>query len=196
MKRILLILASCLCLNGCAWIALGIAASAVPHQEISFRVDGERFESSEDVSMILRIVEVSGEGFALSMGESNWATANTMEKAKIGLNSGFFDGSLKEDQKYYYNSDDKMDFYPFFSYTVNVPHESVSGASVSKSQTFWFNATEGWIEITKINKKKQIVDGRFEFTAVCDAPSDETTIKVTSGRFKDIPYLLVSDQAR
>ena len=194
MKRILLILASCLCLNGCAWIALGVVGSIVPKQEISFRVDGERFESSEDVSMILRIVEVSGEGFALSMGESNWATANTMEKAKIGLNSGFFDGSLKEDQKYYYNSDDKMDFYPFFSYTVNVPHESVSGANVYKTQTFWFNATEGWIEITKINKKKQIVDGRFEFTAVCDAPSDETTIKVTSGRFKDVPYLIVSDQ--
>lgn len=194
MKRILLILASCLCLNGCAWIALGVVGSTVPKQEISFRVDGERFESSEDVSMILRIVEVSGEGFALSMGESNWATANTMEKAKIGLNSGFFDGSLKEDQKYCYNADDKMDFYPFFSYTVNVPHESVSGANVYKTQTIWFNATEGWIEITKINKKKQIVDGRFEFTAVCDAPSDETTINITSGRFKDVPYLVVSDK--
>ena len=196
MKRILLILASCLCLNGCAWIALGIAASTVPQQEISFRVDGERFESSEDVSMILRIVEVSGEGFALSMGESNWATANTMEKAKIGLNSGFFDGSLKEDQKYYYNSDDKMDFYPFFSYTVNVPQESVSGTEISKLETLWFNATEGWIEITKINKKHQVADGRFEFTAVCDAPSDGTTINITSGRFKDVPYLVVSDQAR
>lgn len=194
MKRILLILASCLCLNGCAWIALGVAASAVPHQEISFRVDGERFESSEDVSMILRIVEVSGEGFALSMGESNWATDNTMKGAKIGLNSGFFDGSLKEDQKYYYNSDDKMDFYPFFSYTVNVPQESVSGTEISKLETLWFNATEGWIEITKINKKHQVADGRFEFTAVCDAPSDGTTIKVTSGRFKDVPYLVVSDQ--
>lgn len=196
MKKILLILASCLCLNGCAWIALGIAASAVPQQEISFRVDGERFESSEDVSMILRVMEVSGEGFALSMGESNWATANTMENARIGLNSGFFDGSLKEDQEYHYNTDDKMDFYPYFSYTINIPHESVSGSSVYKTQTFWFNATEGWIEITKINKKKQIVDGRFEFTAVCDAPSDETTIKVTSGRFKDVPYLVVSDQTR
>ena len=194
MKRILLILASCLCLNGCAWIALGVAASAVPHQEISFRVDGERFESSEDVSMILRIVEVSGEGFALSMGESNWATDNTMKGAKIGLNSGFFDGSLKEDQKYYYNSDDKMDFYPFFSYTVNVPQESVSGTEISKLETLWFNATEGWIEITKINKKHQVADGRCEFTAVCDAPSDGTTINITSGRFKDVPYLVVSDQ--
>lgn len=194
MKRILLILASCLCLNGCAWIALGVAASAVPHQEISFRVDGERYESSEDVSMILRIIEVSGKGFALSMGESNWATANTMEKAKIGLNSGFFDGSLKEDQKYHYSSDDNMDFYPYFSYTVSVPQESVSGTEISNLQTIWFNATEGWIEITEINKKQQVVNGRFEFTAVCDAPSDGTTINITSGRFKDVPYLVVSDQ--
>lgn len=193
MKRILLILTACLSLSGCSWIALGIAASTIPDQKLSFRLDGERFETTEEVTGTLRIMEINGEGFALSLGESAWATDNTMNGLKIGLNCGFFEGKLKEDQEYHYTSDDKMDFYPFFSYTEIVPEELASGTIINHQETVWFNAVEGWIEITRINKKKQIVDGRFEFTAVCDDPADGRTLKVTSGRFQDYPYMVVSD---
>ena len=44
-----------------------------------------------------------------------------------------------------------------------------------------------------MNKKKGIISGTFEFTAVCDDPSDGKVLEVTKGVFKDISYQIVED---
>jgi len=195
MKKILLLLSACLSLTGCGWIVLGVAVAGAPDPEFSFYAKGEKYESHNDTGTI-RVVEMDGEGFAFSYGEGpgGWDSENTLEGVEIGLNCGFFDGNMKKGIEYHYNSDDVMDFYPFFKYTYRDYIESTPDTDAFRVCTVWYNATEGWIKITKLNRKKGIVSGRFGFTAVIDDPSSDGTIEITQGVFKDIPYIKVSDE--
>lgn len=194
MKKILLLLSACFCLSGCGWMVLGAAAVAAPDPSFSFWAHGEYFKADESLPGTFRIMEVEGKGFAISYGGSNWETDNEIEEAKIGLNCGFFDGELEKGMEYCFNSDDRLDTYPYFSHIYREAVELNSGSEIYHTRTVWYNAVEGWFKITKINKKKGIISGRFEFTAVKDDPSSYHAIEVTNGVFRDIPYIVVSDK--
>ncbi len=195
MKKILFLLSTCFSLTGCGWIVLGLAVASAPDPEFSFYAKGEKYESDDEPGTI-RIVEMTDEGFALSYGEGlgGLESDNTLEGVEIGLNCGFFDGKLKKGMEYRYNSDDRMDFYPFFKHIYRDYIDSSPGSEAYRIHTIWYNATEGWIKITKLNKKKGIMSGRFEFTAVIDDPSSDNAIEITNGVFRDIPYIVVSDE--
>lgn len=193
MKKILLLLSACICLSGCGWLILGAAVATAPDPSFSFWASDEYFRGEPSSFGSLRIMEVEGKGFAMSYGCSDWNSDNETEGAKIGLNCGFFDGKLEKGVEYRFNSDDNLDTYPFFSHTYREAVDLDSGSEIYHIRTVWYNAVEGWFEITKINKKKGIVSGRFEFKAVKDDPSSDNAIEITNGVFRDIPYIVVSD---
>lgn len=80
------------------------------------------------------------------------------------------------------------DAYPHFKFTIKEKLDASPGTGIHRLNTMWYNASEGWFKITKINKKKGTISGRFEFTAVCDDPSNGDIIEITEGVFKDISY--------
>lgn len=87
-----------------------------------------------------------------------------------------------------------MDTYPYFKYTIREELESSDKYSTYRVKTMWYNATDGWFKITRMNKKKGIISGSFEFTAVCDDPSNgDVIIEITNGVFKDISYKIIED---
>ncbi len=194
MRKLFLLLASCLCLTGCSWILIGVAVASAPDPMVSFWAHKEYFKVNGEDSGTFRVMEVFGEGFAIAYSRSGWDTDNSLDGVEIGLNCGFFDGELKKGFEYNYNLDDGLDTYPIFKYTYREPVATSQGEDVYHVRTAWFNAVEGWFKITKMNKKKGIMSGRFEFKAVSDDPSSDEVIEVTNGVFRDIPYTLVSDK--
>ena len=165
---------------------------ATPDPELSFQANGEEFKATGSKTPTLSILNVGDKGFAIIFSGANWDTQNTFESAVISLNCGFFDGALEKGSEYVFNSED-MDVYPYLKYTVREELESTPGSSAYKLRTMWYNSTEGRIKITKINTKKGIIAGSFEFTAICDDPSNDDVIEITKGVFKDISYKIVED---
>lgn len=170
----------------------GVAELATPDPELSFLVNGEEFKVTGSKTNTLSILNVGDKGFAIIFRGANWDTKNTLESAVISLNCGFFDGALEKGCEYVFNSED-MDVYPYLKYTVSEELESTPGSSAYKLRTMWYNSTEGRIKITKINTKKGVIAGSFEFTAICDDPSNDDVIEITKGVFKDISYKIVED---
>ena len=192
MKRIILIIWAILCFTSCEKMIVAIADIATPDPELSFQANGEEFKATGSKTPTLSILNVGDKGFAIIFSGANWDTKNTLESAVISLNCGFFDGALEKGREYVFNSED-MDVYPYLKYTVREELESTPGSSAYKLRTMWYNSTEGRIKITKINTKKGIIAGSFEFTAICDDPSNDDVIEITKGVFKDISYKIVED---
>lgn len=192
MKRIILIIWVVLCFTGCEKMIYGVAELATPDPELSFLVNGEEFKVTGSKTNTLSILNIGDKGFAIIFSGANWDTKNTLESAVISLNCGFFDGALEKGREYVFNSED-MDVYPYLKYTVREELESTPGSSAYKLRTMWYNSTEGRIKITKINTKNGIIAGSFEFTAICDDPSNDDVIEITKGVFKDISYKIVED---
>lgn len=195
MKKIFIFMALCLFLSGCRKTALdlAVAVSRIDDPKISFVANGEEFSHKGDFATPFRIFKVEDLGFTISYQASSWDSANTLDDAVIGLNCGFISGNLKEDTKYYFSLEDELDTYPIFKYNKTLSETRPDGTVISSNQTFWFNAEQGSIEITKINQKKGELAGRFEFTAVSDDPNSKDTIEITDGVFKNIPYLVIED---
>ena len=192
MKRIILIIWAILCFTSCEKMIVAMVDIATPNPELSFQANGEEFKTTGSKTPTLSILNVGDKGFAIIFSGANWDTQNTFESAVISLNCGFFDGALEKGSEYVFNSED-MDVYPYLKYTVREELESTPGSSAYKLRTMWYNSTEGRIKITKINTKKGIIAGSFEFTAICDDPSNEDVIEITKGGFKDISYKIVED---
>ena len=195
MKKILMILSMCVCLSGCTPILLGLAlSSSVPR--MNFKVDGEIYRAEDRNVGTFRIFEVEGKGFAISYNSAIWDSENTLKGAQIGLYCGFFDGTLEKDVEYVFSSDDGLDTYPFFRYSKTELAESTAESSVSRSQSFWCSASNGWFKITKLNKKDGVISGSFAFDAVCDDPSLDEVVEITDGVFRNVPYVLVQDDGQ
>lgn len=193
MKRIILTILTVICLTGCEKMFLASIGLTSPDHELSFKADGELFRTTGVNTNTLRIYIIKDEGFAITFdGGSYWDTENTLESAVIHLDCGIFKGSLKKGNIYAYTAED-MDTYPYFKYTVSEKVESSYGGSTYKLNTMWYNASDGWIKISRMNKNKGLVSGSFEFTAVCDDPSNDDVIEITKGTFKDISYIVVED---
>ena len=194
MKRIILIITTIVCFTSCDQM-VHLAIEAVdPDPLLSFQANGEKFEVTGSNTRTLRIHEVDEDGFAIIFsGGSNWDTENTLNSAVISLNCGFFGGNLKKGNEYVFTSEE-LDTYPYFKYTINVQQESSSGSLYYEQKTMWYNCTEGRISITKMNKKRGRISGRFEFTAVCDDPSNGDVIEITDGVFKDISYTVTEEE--
>lgn len=189
MKRIILIICAVLSLAGCKKLFNSAVESMMPDPEMTFKADGEEFTAIwSKGSKTVGIIDSSDKGFAITFTGSNWDTENTLKSAEICLNCGFFDGTLKEDVEYGFSAEE-MDACPYFYCVTSVLQEP----SVYRSKGMWYNATDGWIKITKINKKKGQISGKFAFTAVCDDPSDEDVIEITNGAFWYIPYKVLED---
>lgn len=192
MKRIILVIWCILCFTSCEKIIYGIAEQVAPNPEISFLANGEEFKATPQITSTLSILKVADKGFAIIFRVGNWDTRNTLEEAAISLNCGFFDGALEEGHEYVFNSAD-MDVYPYFKYTVKEEMESTPTSSSYKLRTMWYNCTEGRIKITKINTNRGLISGSFEFTAICDDPSNDDVIEITKGTFNDILYKIIED---
>ena len=195
MKKIFILLCMCICFSGCTSILLGMAIAQDSKALVTFKANGELFESQNAEIGSFRIFEVEGKGFAISFAGSEWDTENTFRDAHIGLNCGFFDGHLKKNEEYVFTTEDGLDAYPMFNYTVYEEIESTPESSVHRMHTIWFNASEGWFKITRLSEKDGTVSGKFSFTAVCDSPSSQESIEVTEGFFRNIPYVLVQDKS-
>lgn len=193
MKKLLLLLAMCCCLNGCTAMLIGAAVGSISPKKFSFKANGERLKATDENLGTFRIIEADGNGFAIAYRGSLWDVDSDIENVLIGLNCGFFSGSLKEDQEYVFTLDDNLDTYPIFRYTETEILESTEASSVSRKNTFWFNAREGWFKITKINKDDGTISGRFAFTAVSDDPASSEEVEITDGVFKNVPYLFIND---
>ena len=189
MKRIIPIICALISLTGCKKILDAAVESAIPDPVMAFKADGEQFTAtwSKD-SKTLLIINVADQKFAIRLAGSNWETRNTLKSAQICINCGFFDGKLVEGVKYAFSAEE-IDTYPYLNYVVTEQLES----SVYRNRTMWYNASDGWITITNINKKRGILSGKFEFTAVCDDPSNEDIIEITKGAFRYIPYKILED---
>lgn len=170
----------CCCLSGCTAFLIGAAMDSAMSPRFTFEVDGYPFEADEELLGTFRVIETGDYGFAIAFSGSEWSVVPEVDKAVIGLNCGFFTGKLKEDKEYVFTTDDALDTYPIFKYSL-------------LSDTFWYNATDGWFRVTRINKKKGTISGTFEFSAVCDDPSNADVIEITSGVFRNIPYISVID---
>ena len=193
MKRIIMTILTVICLTSCDKMVLAVADIVSPDPQLSFKADDELFVVTGVNTKTLRIYEIEDEGFAITLsGGSYWDTENTLKSAEIHLNCGIFKGSLKKGNIYAYSAED-MDTYPYFKYTIYDTAESSPDGSVTYLKTMWYNASEGWIKISKINKNKGLISGSFEFTAVCDDPSNGDIIEITEGTFKDISYIVVGD---
>lgn len=195
MKKIIILLAACLYLASCTKIISGIGSALTPTPQISFEVNGEeyRFKSQDEVGTF-KIMKVSDTGFAISFVWSSWNTSNTLDDAELYLNCGFFNAKFKKGEEYAF-TDEEMDACPSFSYTgieylEPLPEQTTQPYLI---RTYWYNATNGWFKITKINAEKGVISGRFEYTAVCDDPSNQDVVEVTNGVFKDISYVIVED---
>lgn len=141
----------------------------------------------------MKVVHTGDNGFAITFGGgSYWDTENSLEWAIISLNCGIFNGELEKGDEYIYTAEE-MDACPYFTYTILEELESSPTSSIHRLRTMWYNATEGRIKITRMNRKKGIISGSFEFTAVCDDPSYGDVIEITKGVFKDISYIIVED---
>lgn len=192
MKRIILTILTVICLTGCDKMFLAAVDLSTPDPRLSFKANGELFKTTGANTNTLRIYEIPGEGFAITLsGGGNWDTENTMKSAEIHLNCGIFKGSPKKGTLYAYTAEE-MDTYPYFKHTISEKVESSYGGSTYQLKTMWYNASDGWIKISKMNKNKGLISGSFEFNAVCDDPSNGEVIEITKGTFKDITYIVVS----
>lgn len=193
MKKIILIISAIICLSACDKMIIAAVDATAPNPELSFMANGEMFKVTGKNTRTLRIVRSGDDGFAITFtGGGYWDTVNTLESAVISLNCGFFDGKLKKGAEYVYTAEE-LDACPYFKYTIKEKQVSTSSYSSYVLKTMWFNATDGRIKITRMNNKKGIISGTFEFTAVCDDPSDGKVLEVTKGVFKDISYQIVED---
>lgn len=193
MKRIILIILAVICITGCDKMIVSAVDAATLDSELSFMANGESYKVTGSNTNTLRIIDSGDEGFAISLiGGSHWDTENTLESAVIALSCGFFNGELKKGEEYVYSAEE-MDTYPYFKYTIREELESSDKYSTYRVKTMWYNATDGWFKITRMNKKKGIISGSFEFTAVCDDPSNGDVIEITNGVFKDISYKIIED---
>lgn len=188
MKKIILIISAVLCLTSCDEMIIAAFDLATPDPQFSFLADGEEFKVTGINTRSLKIHDITGEGFAIVLSQGTyWDTENTLESAVISLNCGIFEGSLKKGVEYVYSAEE-MDAYPHFKFTIKEKLDASPGTEIHRLKTMWYNASEGWFKITKINKKKGTISGRFEFTAICDDPSNGDIIEITEGVFKDISY--------
>lgn len=193
MKRSILIIFSVFCLTSCEKMIAAAVDLFTPDPQLSFQANGEVFKVTDRNTKTLRISNFNNEGFAITFsGGSYWDTENTLYSVVISLNCGIFDGTLEKGVEYRYTAED-LDTYPCFKYSIHENIESTAGGESYDVMTMWYNATEGWIKINKINKKKGLISGSFEFTAVCDDPSNGDVIEITKGVFKDITYKTFED---
>lgn len=189
MKKLLLLLALCFSFSGCTSMLIGAAVSAISLTKFSFLADGDKVKATGENVGEFRIIEVEEYGFAIAYRSATWDVNESYSDVVLGLNCGFFTGSLQEDQEYGFTLDDNLASYPMFQYTETVVQESGD----STNNTFWFNATEGWFKVTKLNEKEGTISGRFVFKAVSDDPTSDKVVEITDGVFKNIPYILVQD---
>ena len=191
MKKLILLLAMCCCFSSCTAILIGAVVDSATTPRFSFDADGHTFKATNDNLGIFRIIETADYGFAIAYRGSSWDVSNHFDKAELGLNCGFFTGTLKEDKEYVFTQDDALDTYPIFKYSELEVEDATDLLSITRAKTFWFNATDGWFKITKINEDDGTISGRFAFTAVCDDPDSDEVVEITGGVFKNIPYLVV-----
>ena len=192
MKRILLIICTIICFTSCEMMIIAVVDLATPDPELSFQANGEEFKATGSSIHTLSILNVDNKGFTIIFSGDNWDTDNTLESAVISLNCGFFNGTLETGSEYVFSSEE-LDTYPYFKYTVREELESSADSSSYKMRTMWYNSTEGRIKIRKMNTNKGIISGTFEFTAICDDPSNDDVIEITKGVFKDISYKIIED---
>ena len=179
MKKLFLLLALCCTFTSCTAVLVGTAIESISLTKFSFQADGAKVKATDDNVGTLRIIETEGHGFAIAYRGSRWDVNNSYTALELGLNCGFFTGSLQVDQEYVFTLDDNLAAYPMFTY--------------DEGGSFWFNATDGWFKITKISEKNGTISGRFAFTAVCDDPASGKVVEITDGVFKNIPYIVVKD---
>lgn len=189
MKRtILIIIWTILYFTSCEKMIGTVVDLVTPDPELSFQANGEEFKATANKTNTLSILKVADKGFSIIFKGVSWDTNNSLESAVISLNCGFFDSAVEEGVTYAFRSED-MDTHPYFKYIVREDLEP----SGYRPRTMWYNASEGWIRISKINTKKGIISGSFEFTAICDDPSNDDVIVISKGVFKDISYKIVQD---
>ena len=77
-------------------------------------------------------------------------------------------------------SDESLTGRPLIMFKENTGNEYES------MKTYY--AKSGWIEFTECDPATMTMGGKFEFTAVYSKGDTSETIKVTEGRFSNIPY--------
>lgn len=188
MKRILIIICAILCFSSCEKMLVSSIDAVKPDPLVSFLANGEEFTVSGVNVNAMRIYNFGAEGFSMRFSNGGyWDTDNTLESVVLSLDYGLFHGSLKKGNEYVFSAEDS-DVFPYLKYTVREELESAPNSSSYRQMTMWYNASHGRIKITRLNKKKGLISGRFEFTAVCDDPSNGDVIEITEGVFNDISY--------
>ena len=190
MKRIIIIICAVLCFSSCEKMLVSAVDVVTPDPQVSFEANGEEFTVTGINVNDMRIFDFGAEGFAMRFSNGRyWDTDNTLESVVLSLDCGLFDGTLEKGREYVFTAEDS-DVCPYLKYTIREELESTPDSSSYRLRTMWYNASHGRIKITRINKKKGLISGHFEFTAVCDDPSNGDVIEITKGVFNDISYTI------